>query len=171
MTGHELSPLPVQEAHPPQPVPRAVHQPRDEPLHPVLPLRALLPRLCRRARPGRLRHPRRASISAAAKTACWRASSAAIWSKSARPASSPTKRFEALHPQMGPADGAVDLRALRRRLQYPSRRALRHAAPYPQPLQSRRSTATSCATVDAIGYEFVNSERRIRRADHRLDRY
>ena len=49
MTGHNYRRLPLPQAHPPQPGPGAVHQPRDEPLHPVLPLRAVLPRLCRRA--------------------------------------------------------------------------------------------------------------------------
>ena len=87
-----LPPLPLPQAHLPQPGPRAVHQPRDEPLHPVLPLRALLPRLRRRAttwtssasRNQRLLRPR-------TRTACWRASSAATWWRSAPPACSPTR--------------------------------------------------------------------------------
>ena len=45
-----LSPLPLHQAHLPEPGPGPVRQPRDEPLHPVLPLRALLSRLCRRPR-------------------------------------------------------------------------------------------------------------------------
>ena len=51
MTGHVYRRYRFTKAHLPQPGPGAVRQPRDEPLHPVLPLRALLPRLCRRPRP------------------------------------------------------------------------------------------------------------------------
>ena len=43
----------------------------------------------------------------------------------------------ALHAQVGPADGALGLRALRAGLQHHPRRALRHAAAHPQPLQRR----------------------------------
>ena len=60
-----LPALPLPEAHLPQPGPGAVRQPRDEPLHPVLPLRALLPRLRRRARLRRLRLRTTTSTSAA----------------------------------------------------------------------------------------------------------
>ena len=42
-----------------------------------------------------------------------------------------------LHPQVGPADGPVGLRPLRPGLQHDPRRALRHAAAHPQPLQPR----------------------------------
>src|SRR5215510_1550309 len=48
-----LPPLSLQEANLPQSIPRTVHQPRDEPLHSMLSLRPLLPRLRRRARPRR----------------------------------------------------------------------------------------------------------------------
>ena len=58
----------------------------------VLPLRALLPGLRRRPRPRRHRRRTTASTSAATRTACSRASSAATWSRSARPACSPTRR-------------------------------------------------------------------------------
>ena len=60
-----LPPVPLPQAHPPQPGPGPVRQPRDEPLHPVLPLRALLPRLRRRPRPRRLRLRTTTSTSAA----------------------------------------------------------------------------------------------------------
>ena len=41
----------------------------------------------------------------------------------------------ALRPQVGPQHGSVDLRALQRRLQYDSRRAVRHAAAHSQSIQ------------------------------------
>ena len=43
-----------------------------------------------------------------------------------------------LHPQVGPPDRAFDLRALRPRLQHHRRRAVRHAAPDPEPLSTTR---------------------------------
>ena len=55
MTGHNHRALPLQQADLPEPGSRPVHQPRDEPLHPVLPLRAVLPGLRRRQGPQRLR--------------------------------------------------------------------------------------------------------------------
>jgi hypothetical protein len=54
-----------------------------------------------------------------------KASSAATWWKSARPAFSPTKPTTIpLRPQMGPADRPVGVRALQPGLQHHSRRAL-----------------------------------------------
>ena len=87
-----LPALPRHQAHLPQPGPRPVRQPRDEPLHPVLPLRALLSRLRRRARFRCLRAARQRLLRPRTRTACSKASSAATWSRSARPASSPTRR-------------------------------------------------------------------------------
>ena len=63
MTGHDYRRARFGQTHLPQPGSRSLRQPRDEPLHPVLPLRALLqrfyrwPRLrgVRMARPGLLR--------------------------------------------------------------------------------------------------------------------
>ena len=115
-----------------------VHQPRDEPLHPVLPLRAVLPRLCRRARPRRLRLRTTTSTSAAHEDGV---AGERVQRQPGR--GLPDRRLHrqdaqaALHPQVGPADRAVDLRPLRAGLQHHRRRALRHAAADPQPLQPR----------------------------------
>ncbi len=49
MTGHVYRRYRFDKRDASQPGPRPVHQPRDEPLHPVLPLRPLLPRLRGRA--------------------------------------------------------------------------------------------------------------------------
>ncbi len=97
----QLPALPLPQAHPPQPGPRPVHQPRDEPLHPVLPLRALLPRLRRRARPGRVRLARPRLLRPPRGRRRWRASSAATWSRSAPPASSPTRPSSGTTPASG----------------------------------------------------------------------
>ena len=48
--GHGRPPLPGEKAHPSEPVPGRGHRARDEPLHPVLPLRPLLSGLRRRHR-------------------------------------------------------------------------------------------------------------------------
>ena len=54
MTGHDATGAIAGQADVPQPGPGPVREPRDEPLHPVLPLRALLSRLRRRPRLRRL---------------------------------------------------------------------------------------------------------------------
>lgn len=54
MTGHSFRSLPFHQTYPPQPGSGAVHLARNEPLHRLLPLCALLQRLCRRHRSGRL---------------------------------------------------------------------------------------------------------------------
>ena len=51
MTGHDYRRYAFQETHFPQSESRPVRESRDEPLHPVLPLRAFLSRVCRRQRP------------------------------------------------------------------------------------------------------------------------
>ena len=101
-----LPPLPLHQAHLPQPGSRAVHQPRDEPLHPVLPLRALLQGLCRRqgprrfggAQPRLLRPPRgrraRERVRGNLVEVC---PTGVFTDKTLKPP---------LHPQVGPADGA-----------------------------------------------------------------
>ena len=90
----QLPALPVQQAHLPQPGPRAVRGPRDEPLHHLLPLRALLQRLRRRPTTSASSASATRSTSGARPTAPSRASSAATWSRSAPPASSPTRPSE-----------------------------------------------------------------------------
>ena len=85
------APLPFSQAHLPQPGPGALRQPRDEPLHPVLPLRALLRGLRRRRRSRGHGHPQPRCTSAGTRTASWRASSAGTSWRSAPPASSPTR--------------------------------------------------------------------------------
>ncbi len=56
--------LSLQQAHAPQPGPRTVPQPRDEPLHRLLPLRALLQRLRRRQGLHRLQRTRQRLLRA-----------------------------------------------------------------------------------------------------------
>ena len=136
--GHgrpHVPPVPLRETHAPEPGPRPVRQPRDEPLHRLLPLRAVLSRLRRRPRPG---SPRRAPLRLLRPRARRR----------------PRKRVQrqprrglpdrclhrqdaqgALHAKVGHADRALDLRPLRPRLQYDSGGALRPAALRPQSLQ------------------------------------
>ncbi len=132
-----LPPLPLHEAHAPQPGPRAFHQPRDEPMHPVLPLHPLLPRLRGRQGPGGAGRARRRVFRPADR-----------WSPGERVQRQPRGGLphgrvhrqdaeDALRAQMGPADGAVALRALRGGLQHGPRRALRHAAARAHPLQRR----------------------------------
>ncbi len=139
-----------------------VHQPRDEPLHPVLPLRALLPGLRRRPRPRRLRRRTTTSTSAATRTACWRASSAATWSRSARPASSPTRRSSSTTRASGTCR--------------PRRRsactAASAATPSPASATARCGASATATTREVngyflcdrgrFGYEFVNRPERPR---------
>ena len=144
-----LPPLPVPQAHLPQPGPRAVRQPRDEPLHPVLPLRAVLPRLRRRTRLrrasaahdhvyfGRARGRRR-----------WRASSAATWWRSARPASSPTRRSSEHYTRKWDLQTAPSICVhCGAGLQHDPRRALRRRCGASATATTARSTAISCATA------------------------
>ena len=135
--GPQLPPLRQEESHPPQPVSRPLHQSRDEPLHHLLPLRALLWRVRRRhrpLRPGRapphlLRPPPR------------RRARKRVQRQSRR--GLPHRGFHRqglqrkLHPQVGFADRALGLRRLRRWLQHRTRRALRRIAPRRQPLPQR----------------------------------
>ena len=87
-------------------------------------------RRLRRARP-RLLRPR-------TRTASWRASSAATWSRSARPASSPTRRCSSHYTRKWDLQTAPSVCVhCGARLQHHPRRALRHAAAHPQPLQRR----------------------------------
>ena len=103
MTGHTYRGIPFQEAHLSQPVSRPVRQPRDEPLHPVLPLRALLQGLRRRQRSRRLR---RAQPRLFRPPRGWRAGER-VQRQSGR--GLPDRRLHrqdaeaALHPQVGPA--------------------------------------------------------------------
>ena len=114
MTGHDLPPLPLRQAHAPQPGPRALRQPRDEPLHPVLPLRPLLPRLRRRQRPRRVRGAHNHVYFGRA-----RGRRAGERVQRQPRGGLPHRRLhrqdaeEPLHAQVGPADRAVGLRALR----------------------------------------------------------
>ena len=150
MTGHAYRRYRVRQAHVPQPVPRAVRQPRDEPLHPVLPLRALLPRLRRRTRSRRVRLRTTTSTSAATRTACWKTSSAATWSRSARPASSPTRPCKQHYTRKWDLQiGAVGLRALRRSAatRFPASATAHCGAS--STATTTRSTAISSATAGA----------------------
>ena len=161
MTGHVYRRYRVPQAHLPQPGPGAVRQPRDEPLHPVLPLRPLLPRYAGGrdfdgVRPGNHVYFGRAEdgvleseFSGNLVEVC------------------PTGVFtdktlkRALHPQVGPADGAFDLRPLRPRLQHDPRRALRDAAADRNRYNGEVNGYFLCDR-GRYGYEFVNSERRVR---------
>ena len=89
-----LPALPLDQAHVPQPGSGAVRRPRDEPLHHLLSLRAVLSRLCRRARPAGAGLDEPCVLRPRTRTARWRARSAATWSRSARPACSPTSTLE-----------------------------------------------------------------------------
>ena len=88
----QLPALPGQQAHLPQPGPRAVRRPRDEPLHHLLPVHAVLQRLRRRPRLRRLRPAQPGVLRPRGRRRRSRASSAATWSRSAPPGSSPTRR-------------------------------------------------------------------------------
>ena len=145
-------------------------QPRDEPLHPVLPLHALLPRLCRRARSGRVGCCATTSTSAAIRTACSKASSAATWWRSVQPAFSPTNPEAALHAQVGSPDGALGLRALRDWAATRSPASAMARCGAFTTVSTARSTAIFSATAGAMGYEFVNSKRRIGQPILRKDR-
>ena len=67
-----------------------------------------------------------------------------------------------LHAKVGSADGAFDLRALRCWLQHHGGRALRHAAPRRESLQRHEVNGYFLCDRGRFGYEFVNSEQRIR---------
>ena len=101
MTGHDYRRLPLPQAHLPQPGPGPLHQPRDEPLHPVLPLRAVLPRLRRRRRPATSRRPRPRLLRPPRGRRAGERVRAATWWRSARPACSPTRRSSATTPASG----------------------------------------------------------------------
>ena len=138
MTGHVYRRYRFKKRTLPQSGPGAVRQPRDEPLHPVLPLRALLPRLRGRAT---------TSTSSASHNTVYfgRHEDGVLENEFSGNLVEvcPTGVFtdktlkQPLHAQVGPADRAFDLRALRPGLQHHPGRALRHAAADPQPLQRR----------------------------------
>ena len=140
-----------------------VRQPRDEPLHPVLPLRALLPRLRRRARLRRLRRPQprllRPHRGRRARERVHRQPGRGL----------PDRRLHRqdpeapLHAQVGPADGAVGLR----------RTAALGCNTHPRRALRRRCAASATAINGEVngyflcdrgryGYEFVNEPARIR---------
>ena len=133
----QLPPLPLRQAHLRQPGSRAVRHARAQPLHRLLPLRALLQRLRRRPRLRRLQHrqPRllRPPRERHARERVQRQPGRGL----------PHRRLhrqdagDALHAQVGPADGARHLPALRHGLQSDRRRALRRAAPRAGALQPR----------------------------------
>ncbi|MCK7515149.1 MAG: 2Fe-2S iron-sulfur cluster-binding protein [Desulfobacterales bacterium] len=74
--GHGIRRYPGQEAHLPRPGPGAPGAARDEPLHPLLPLRALLPGVLRLPRPRGARASATAPISAGWRAAVSKAPSA-----------------------------------------------------------------------------------------------
>jgi hypothetical protein len=133
-----LPPLSLQEADLPQSIPRPVHQPRDEPLHSMLSLRPFLPRLRRRTRPRRLRRARPRLFRASRR----RRPGERIQRQPGRDLSDRSLHRQdiegTLHTQMGFADGAVGVYALRRGLQHHSRRAVWRIAANSQPLPPRR---------------------------------
>ena len=128
------APLRRQQAHLAQPVSRPLHRPRDEPLHHLLPLRALLPRLRRRHRSGRLR----LAFADVLRPPGGRRSGERVRRQSRRGV--PHRRvhgqavLQALQPQVGFAVRAVGMPRLLRRLQHLSGGALRRAQARPQPL-------------------------------------
>ena len=129
----------------------------------MLPLRALLPRLRRRRRPRRVRLARPRLFRPRTRTACSRTSSAATWSRSARPASSPTRPLEAHYTRKWDLQiGAVGLRRIAR------------VGCNTIPGERYGTCAASATAINGevngyflcdrgrFGYEFVNSDRRIR---------
>ncbi len=139
--GHDRAHVPAlrgPEAHVPQPGPRPVREPRDEPLHPVLPLRALLRRRRRRRRPAAVRPAQHRVLRAGRR----RGAGERVRGQPRR--GLPDGRVHrqdaeaALHAEVGPADRAVGVPALRRRVQHDRGRALRVAAAGAQPLPPRR---------------------------------
>ncbi len=96
-----LPPVQVPEAHLPQSGSGPLRQSRDEPLHPVLPLRALLSRLRGRSTTWWRWERGTRSTSAATPTGSWRASSAATWWRSVPPACSPTRPSRLTSPANG----------------------------------------------------------------------
>ncbi len=91
MTGHSFRRYRFTKRTPPQSGSGAVYFARNEPLHRLLPLRALLQRLCRRHRPGRLWRARQRLLRSPGR---WHPGKRVLrqpWWKSARPASSPDK--------------------------------------------------------------------------------
>ncbi len=87
----QRAPVPLHQAHPPEPGTRPVHRPRDEPLHRLLPLRALLQATTPAAPTSASTAPTTTSTSDGSRTACWKASSPATSPRSAPPACSPTR--------------------------------------------------------------------------------
>ena len=152
MIGHDrprLPPLPLHQAHAQQPGPRAVHQPRDEPLHPVLPLHPLLPRLRGRHGPGGAGRARRRVLRPAD-----RRGPGERVQRQPR-GGLPHRRVHrqdaevALHAQVGPADRAVAsaCTAPWAATRSPASATARSAAC--APATTARSTATSSATAAA----------------------
>ena len=125
------------QAHLAQPVPRPVRRPRDEPLHHLLPLRALLPGLRRRHGSGGLRVPCADVLRAP------RGRRAGEPLRRQPGGGLPHRRVHrqafrpGLHAQVGSAIRALRLPPLRPRLQHLSRRALRCAQARDQPLSQR----------------------------------
>ena len=176
MTGHVLPPLPLPQADLPQPGPRAVRHPRDEPLHPVLPLR-------------------RASTTTtpAAATSASSACATSVYFGRDRDGTlesefsgnlvevCPTGVFTdktllpALHAQVGPADGALGVPALRPGLQHHRRASATASCAACAAATTARSTATSSATAAASATSSSTRRsacagRSLRRADGRACR-
>ena len=130
-----LPPDPLSEAVVPEPVPRAVRPPRAQSLHPVLPMRQVLPELRGGRRPGRVRHPRPTLLRPRA----GRRPRERVLGQPRR--GLPDGRVHgpdalpALQQEMGLLGRSLGLRPLLRRLQHAPGRALRDAPPGPQPLQ------------------------------------
>ena len=163
MTGHATRRYRFTKRTLPEPGPRPVHQPRDEPLHHLLPLRALLQGLRGRHRPRRVRRARQRVLRPRTRTACSRTSSPATWSRCARPASSPTRPTAATTPASGTCSS-------RRRCAPHCARRLQHAGRASATASCGGSTTATTATVNGyflcdrgrFGYGFVNREDRPR---------
>ena len=116
----------------------SLHQSRDEPLHPMLSLRALLSRLRRRSRPRGVGNAKRGLLrSSRRRQAGERVQREPGGGLSHRRVHGQDLQGS-LHPQVGPADRPIGVRALRAWLQYDTGRALRPAAQDTQPLPRGR---------------------------------
>ena len=161
MTGHDDAPLPLPQAHLPQPGPRAVHQPRDEPLHHLLPLRALLQGLRRRPRPRRVRRRTTGLLRPPRRTARSRASSrgnlvevcptGVFTDKTLK--QHYTRKWD-LHQR------AVGVRALRRRLQHARRASATARCGASSTATTREVNGYFLCDRGRFGYEFVNRPER-----------